>query len=107
MTAETASATTDANPTPLEALTEPSPAETALANERAEAFARLSARVPPSPHSASGHFLTLPEAARYAGCAKPNGQPRDSFYAAVRLELGPRKRVRRNEIDDLITRGRL
>jgi hypothetical protein len=106
LTTETALATEEASP-PLEALTEPSAAELALLDKRAEAIARRSAEAPPSPHSAVGHFLTLPQAARYAGCAKPNGQPRDSFYTAIRVELGQRKRVRREEIDDLITSGRL
>jgi hypothetical protein len=52
-------------------------------------------------------WLTIPEAARHAGRAKPNGQARDSFYVAIKRELGPRKRVGRHEIDDLIERGLL
>jgi hypothetical protein len=51
--------------------------------------------------------LTLPEAAKYARCTKPNGTPRDSFYAAIKREFGSRKRVYRDEIDALIETGRL
>jgi hypothetical protein len=108
-----------AEPPPLEALGEPSPVELALSDERAEALAARARRgtpTQPAPRGRSktteaqkhrGPILTLPKAARYAGCTKPNGTPRDSFYSAIKRELGTRRRVWTSEIDDLIERGKL
>jgi hypothetical protein len=102
---------------PAHLLPEPSPAELALAQERAEAFAQLEPRdapiiplrpaKPTAPHAQPREPLTLTEAARYARCVKPDGRPRDRFYNTIKEELGPRRVVFRDELDDLIKGGRL
>jgi hypothetical protein len=58
-------------------------------------------------HDANKHdaVLTIREAAEYARCTKPNGNPRDTFYAAVTKKFGQRKRVWRSEVDQLIADG--
>lgn len=52
-------------------------------------------------------WLTLLEGAKYARALRPNGRPRDSFYAAIKRHIGERRLVRVSELDRLIEEGKL
>jgi hypothetical protein len=73
--------------------------ETAKLARRLEAIVSTKADAEP--------WMSLQEGAKYAGCTKPDGRPRNSYYAAISKHLGKRQHVQASEIDGLRREGAL